>query len=154
MILSCIPLMSNEKYFFMCLVTFVHFCLKCLFNYLSHFFLLGCFLNEFSEFFIFSGYNSCARYIHCQHFVLICGFHFYLPTGVCQKANIFGAPGWLSWLSVQLLVSAQVMISWFHEFEPHTGLCTASTEPAWDSLSLPFSLRLPHSLFVSLKINK
>ena len=22
-----------------------------------------------------------------------------------------------------------------HEFEPHTGLCAESTEPAWDSLS-------------------
>ena len=28
-------------------------------------------------------------------------------------------PGWLSWLSVRLLISAQVMISQFCEFKPH-----------------------------------
>ena len=29
-----------------------------------------------------------------------------------------------------------------HEIEPHTGLCTGSVEPAWDSLSLSYSLSL------------
>ena len=29
------------------------------------------------------------------------------------------------------------------EFEPHTGLCTDSAEPAWDSHSLSPSLSLP-----------
>ena len=28
------------------------------------------------------------------------------------KKNMCGAPGWLSWLSIELLVSAQVVISW------------------------------------------
>ena len=37
-------------------------------------------------------------------------------------------------------------------FEPHLGLCVDGMEPAWDSLSLPFSLPLPCSL--SLKTNK
>ena len=31
-------------------------------------------------------------------------------------------------------------------FEPHIGLCTGSAEPAWDSLSVPFSLPLTCSL--------
>ena len=41
-----------------------------------------------------------------------------------------------------------------HEFQSHFGLCTDSTEPAWDfvSLSLPLSGSL--SLSLSLKINK
>ena len=37
----------------------------------------------------------------------------------------------LSQISVRLLVSSQVMISWFREFEPRIGLCTDSAvEPA------------------------
>ena len=54
-----------------------------------------------------------------------------------------GVPGWLSQLSVRLLISAQVMISWFREFEPCIGLCVDSGEPAWDSLSPHLSLLLP-----------
>ena len=37
-------------------------------------------------------------------------------------------------------------------FEPRVGLCADSVEPAWDSLSLPFSL--PLLLSLSLSINK
>ena len=74
------------------------------------------------------------------------------------------APGWLSRLSVKLLISAQVMISRFvGSIETRIGLCADSTEPAWDSLSLSLSLSsllLPHlhtfacTLSLSLKINK
>ena len=57
-----------------------------------------------------------------------------------------GGAEWLSRLSVRLLVSAQVMISRFHEFEPHIGLCADGAEPACDflspSLSASFSLHL------------
>ena len=31
-------------------------------------------------------------------------------------------------------------------FEPHIGLCADSAEPAWDFLSLPLFLPLPHAL--------
>ena len=51
-------------------------------------------------------------------------------------------PGWLSRSSVQLLISAEVMISQFMRsglFE----LCIDSVNLAWDSLSLPLSLPLP-----------
>ena len=45
-----------------------------------------------------------------------------------------------------------------HDIEPSVGLLTYSTEPAWDSLSLPLSLPLPCSYArvfpLSLKINK
>ena len=34
-----------------------------------------------------------------------------LSTSICKITNTGGAPGWLSWLRVQLLVSAQGMIS-------------------------------------------
>ena len=37
--------------------------------------------------------------------------------------------------------------------EPHIGLCLVSAEPAWDSLSFPLSLALPHLYSLSLKIN-
>ena len=50
-------------------------------------------------------------------------------------------PGWLSQLNIRLLISAQVMISQLHEFEPHIGPCTDHAEPAWDSLSLSVSLK-------------
>ena len=32
------------------------------------------------------------------------------------------------------------------EFETHIGFCADGAEPAWDSLSLPLSLPLPHLL--------
>ena len=82
---------------------------------------------------------------------------------VPSKKLGFGAPGWLSCLSVRILILAQVVIS-VYEFEPHIGLCADSVEPAWDSLSLSSSLPLPCSLsfpvslslslFSSLKTNK
>ena len=52
-------------------------------------------------------------------------------------------PGWLSQLSIQLLVLTQVMIS-IHETQPHVRLHTDSMEPAWDSLSPSLLLPLPH----------
>ena len=39
------------------------------------------------------------------------------------------------------------------EFKPHVGLCTDSTEPAWDSLSL-LSLSAPTPLTLSLSLSK
>ena len=50
-----------------------------------------------------------------------------------------GVPGWLSGLSVQLLIFVQVMILWFVNSSPMFQLCADSVEPAWDSLSLPLS---------------
>ena len=67
----------------------------------------------------------------------------------CKSGSIFknqsmhGAPGWLSQLSVQLLI-------WFgswclvHEIKPWTRLCADSVEPAWDSLFPSLSLCLSH----------
>ena len=54
---------------------------------------------------------------------------------------------WVAPLRVGLLILAQVMISRFHEFEPHIGLCTDSAEPDWDSpsLSAPPLLTLSYS---------
>ena len=76
--------------------------------------------------------------------------------GVCknyQKQD--GAPEWLSQLSIHLSVLAQVMISWFQDFKPHTGLWADGTEPAWNSLSPSLSTPPPtQAVHVSLKINK
>ena len=57
------------------------------------------------------------------------------------------------------MVSAQGMISQFHEFKPHVGLLRAvSAVPAWDFLSVSVSapplLTLSLCLSLSLKINK
>ena len=64
--------------------------------------------------------------------------------------RIKAGPGWLSQLSVRFLVSAQVMISWHREFEPHVERLVDSGGPAWGSLSLP----LPHLRCLSLSQNK
>ena len=66
-----------------------------------------------------------------------------------------GAPGWLSHLSVRLLVSAGVIIS---PFKGLSGLCVDNVGPGWDSL-FPFlsaSSSLAHAYTFSLekKINK
>ena len=65
-----------------------------------------------------------------------------------------GAPGWLSWLSIQLLVLAQVMISQFMGLSPASGsvlTCRASLE---FSLSLSLSLSAPPPLALSLAPSK
>ena len=49
-----------------------------------------------------------------------------------------GVPGWFNELSIQLFISAHVMISWF--MRSCVGLCTDSMEPTWDFfLPLPLS---------------
>ena len=55
------------------------------------------------------------------------------------KKQQLRAPGWLSGLSIQLLASAQVMISWFLSLSPN--ICGDNAEPAWDSLFLSLSDR-------------
>ena len=64
-----------------------------------------------------------------------------------------GAPGWLSRLGVQLLMSAQVVISQFVGSSPMSGsvLTAQSMEPASDVMSLPLfpSPADAHSHFVS-----
>ena len=57
-----------------------------------------------------------------------------------RKKLFYGAPGWLSRLSIQLLVSAEVMSLRFREFEPLIGLCADSAESAWDALSPSLSV--------------
>ena len=66
-----------------------------------------------------------------------------------------GAPDWLSQLSIQLSVSAQVMISQFVSLSPASG----SVLTAWSLLGilcLPHYLPLPHvhAQSLSLKVNK
>ena len=80
---------------------------------------------------------------------------FFTPDVKKVKKNIQqGAPGWLCWLSIRLLVSAQVVISSFMSSSPASG--SDGVEPAWDSLSPSLSLPAPPllALSVSLKINQ
>ena len=60
-----------------------------------------------------------------------------------NKGPILGAPGWLRWLSGQLLILAQVM---GHEFKPRIRLCARSVEPALDPLSPSFCPYPAHTL--------
>ena len=69
-----------------------------------------------------------------------------------KKILADGALGWLSQLSLHLLISAQVMISWFMGWSSMSG----SALTVWSLLrilSLPLPLPLPFSLSLS-KINK
>ena len=63
-----------------------------------------------------------------------------------------GAPGWLSWLSIQLLVLAQVMISQFMGLSPASG--SVLTYRASLEFSLSLSLSAPPPLALSLSPSK
>ena len=66
----------------------------------------------------------------------------------------WGAPGWLDWLRIKLLIWIQVVISWFLSSRSAWGSAADNVEPVWDSLSLPLSLPLMLSLSLFLQINK
>ena len=72
------------------------------------------------------------------------------------NAQVSGAPGWLSQLSV--LTSPQIMISQLVSLSPVSGsvLTAQSLEPASDSVSPSLSLcpSPSHALFVSLSLSK
>ena len=75
--------------------------------------------------------------------------------GVPYIEHVCRAPGGLSWLTVQLLISPPVMILQFMSSSPTPG-SVLTTQSLLGILSLPLSLLLPnscmHTLF--LKINK
>ena len=80
---------------------------------------------------------------------------------IIVKAHIVGHLGGLSWLSAQLLILAQVMISGFVSSNPASGsMQTAGSLLGILSLSLSLSLSPSlyapplHSLSLSLKISK
>ena len=69
-----------------------------------------------------------------------------------QKAGKEEVPGWLSQLSVGLLVSARVMVSWFVSSSPTLG----SMLTVWSllgTLSFPLSLCSSPSVGLPIKIN-
>ena len=63
-----------------------------------------------------------------------------------KRECLFGEPGWLRHLSVQLLTHDSGRDLMDGGFEPRVGLWADSEEPAWDSLSLPFPLLYSLSL--------
>ena len=85
--------------------------------------------------------RDCCLFV-CSHFLL------------SLRNTLRGVPRWLSWLSVQLWILAQVMMLWFvssadpHPCPPHLALCADSMESA-GILSIPLSLwpSLAHALF-------
>ena len=71
------------------------------------------------------------------------------------KSSLRGVPGWLSRLSIRLLISAQVTRDLtVRDTEPRIGLCADIVEPARDSFSLPLSAPPLLSQARALKINK
>ena len=71
----------------------------------------------------------------------------YTEISLRSKAFEIGVPGWLSQLSIQLLISPQVMIS------RYVGLCADSVDPL-GILSVPPSLSPCFSPALSLSQNK
>ena len=70
---------------------------------------------------------------------------------VCLERERGGVPGWLvKHLTLYFDSGHDLAVC---EFEPHMGLCAGGSEPAWDSLSLPLSLPLPYSFFLSLSFS-
>ena len=67
------------------------------------------------------------------------------------KHSNFGTPGWLSHLSIQLVIWAQVMIPGAVGSSLTSG-SVLSLEPAWDSLSPSLSAPPSLVLFLSLSI--
>ena len=67
-----------------------------------------------------------------------------------QNNNKIGTTGWLSWLGIQLLISAQVMASLFMGLDPFSGSVLVVAELAW-VLSLSLSPPLPCSCALYLQ---
>ena len=67
-----------------------------------------------------------------------------------SKWNIVGAPGWLSWLSVQLLVLAQVLISQLVRLSPALG-SALTVQSLLVVLCLPLCHSPTHSVFLKNK---
>ena len=79
-----------------------------------------------------------------------------LALSLSLKNKHVEVPGWLSHLSVQLLISGRVRISRFCELEPHIRLCADLAQNLLGILSLSLSL-CPSpalTLSVSLKTDK
>ena len=80
------------------------------------------------------------------------GCKLYLKNRFAPEKDNRGT-GWLSQLSIQLLILAQVMISWFVSSSPTSG-SELTVQNLLGILSLPLSLRLPNSYFLPLSPNK
>ena len=79
-----------------------------------------------------------------------------MSTSSAHLKKFLGAPGWLSWLSVRLLISAQVMISRSVSSSPASDsvLTAQSLEPALDSVSPSLSTPPPLALCLSLSLSQ
>ena len=101
------------------------------------------------SFFLVSSNPSVSLTSHLFHWSFSCVV-FVTWFSSSLKCKNWGAPWWLSWLSVGLQLR-----SWSHnEFEHLIRLCTSGAEPTWDSIFLSLSLSLPIPRSLSFKINK
>ena len=82
-------------------------------------------------------------YLQCFHFLTIYHLQFLAPCSCYDhhKEILLGVPGWLSQLSIRLLISAQVMISRFVGSSPTLGSALTVWSPL-GTLSLSLSLCL------------
>ena len=74
-----------------------------------------------------------------------------MKKGQIKKHSHLGAPGWLSWLSVQLLVLAQVVISRFVSSSPTLG-SMLTAQSLLGILSFPLSA--PPLLMLMLSLSE
>ena len=111
----------------------------------SHHFFTGPFCSD-----LFAAFNLCIFYSMFWFLLLVlCG----IPCNPLHSLSFenlkLGAPGWLSWLSVQLLVSAHIMISQFGSSSPTLGFALIARN-LLEILSLFLSLCLSPACSLSL----
>ena len=112
--------MEGFIYVHICICKNICFCLY-LYMHFTHSPMISC------NFFQVVNIYSISHFLCCQN----------LPQ--YSKLRTAGASGWLSWLSVQLWISAQVKISWLMGWSP-VSASTLTAQNLLGILSLPLSL--------------
>ena len=90
-------------------------------------------------------FDAHTTFYHMYQWLLLHKNH----LGDCFKNIGFRVPGWLTWLRVWLLVSAQVMISWFVSLSP-----TSRSELTERSLIRTFSPSVSDSSRLALSLSQ
>ena len=108
-------------------------------------------LMQFRHVVLRGGWGSIPDHVRQASSIFIlsnpCAVHKKVSAPPLKINENVGVPGWLSGLNIQLLISAQVMISWFMGLSPTSG----SALTAWSLLGVPSpSLSAPPSFVLTL----
>ena len=121
----------------------------CQINLVTDFVWLQCWIAYIEAFFVSVIHWSCRMDIH--NFKKLEQIPFATPQ--LRNEIWSGVPGWLSQLSIWLLISAQFMISWFVGLSPTSGF-TLTERSLLGILSPSLSAPFTHSCSLSLSQNK